>query len=264
MKKIRFITRADDAGSSTSANEAIKGVLKAGFIKNVSLMAVGSKIEDARELLRFKKKICFGLHSVINAEWDRVKWGPLTKIDPSAGLTDEQGFFLSDPKLFEETKPPVELILREYDAQLDKLTRLNFPVSYVDSHMIPEKNIPSLFEAMNDWIKQKGLINHFYYYTLPPGFEQVAEDPANLFPVLTALRDGQYFYLAHPALYTEEMRQTGNASVSGETVARARAGEAKLLSRLSLPLVMRFLGIRPIRYDQAEPKIIESLAELPI
>ena len=39
MKNIRFITRADDLGSSYSANQAIEQVIDAGFIKNVSIMA---------------------------------------------------------------------------------------------------------------------------------------------------------------------------------------------------------------------------------
>jgi predicted glycoside hydrolase/deacetylase ChbG (UPF0249 family) len=254
MKQVRFITRADDAGSSLSANEAIRRALKAGFIKNVSLMAMGGKIEDAAErLLRFKANMNFGMHGTLNAEWDRVKWGPLSKLDASSGLVDEQGYFLSNPEQFVTTKPQVAVILREYDAQLDRLTRLGFPVAYVDSHMFPEKYIPGMFEAMNEWIKGKGLINHIYFYNLPPGFKKIAADPKNMVSVLKAIPEGQYFYLAHPAVYSDEMLLTGNSSVSGEDVAKARNGEAQLLAKKSTPRFMRFLGITPIRYDQAAP-----------
>ncbi|GHU98013.1 hypothetical protein FACS189483_05430 [Spirochaetia bacterium] len=254
MKQIRFITRADDAGSSLSANEAIRRALKAGFIRNVSLMAVGNKIEDAAEKLpRYKANMNFGMHGVLNAEWDKVKWGPITKLDASSGLVDEQGYFLPDPEQFANTKPTMEIILREYDAQLDRLTRLGFPVAYVDSHMFPEKYIPGMFEAMNEWIKRKGLINHIYFYNLPPGFEKVVENPKNLVPMLKAIPEGQYFYVAHPAVYSEEMLLTGNSSVSGKDVARARNGEAQLLAKKTTPLFMRLIGITPIRYDQAVP-----------
>jgi hypothetical protein len=254
MKNLRFITRADDAGSSFSANEAIRRALQAGFIRNVSLMAVGSKIEDAAEkLLRYKKNMNFGMHGVLNAEWDKVKWGPLTKPDASSGLVDEQGYFLSNPDMFLKTKPEVEVILREYDAQLDRLTRLGFPVAYVDSHMFPEKRIPGMFEAMNEWIKRKGLINHIYFYNLPPGFEGAAKNPKDLIPLLRAIPEGQYFYLAHPAIYSDEMLLTGNSSFSGKDVAKARDGEARFLEKKSTLLFMRFLGIQPIRYDQAVP-----------
>jgi hypothetical protein len=264
MKDVRFITRSDDAGSSVSANEAIRKVIRAGFIKNVSLMAVGGKIEDAAErLLPLKKKICFGIHSVLNAEWDKVKWGPLSPMDSSGGLVDDRGYFLADPSLFEKTKPDIALILREYDAQLDKLTRLHFPITYVDSHMLPEKNIPGLMEAMNNWIETKGLVNHIYFYNLPPGFEKIAADPKKLVPVLRAIPEGQYFYISHPALYSEEMLLTGNSSGSGEAVARARSGEAALLSNPFLPLLMRFLSIRPIRYDEAVPGASLDLKNLP-
>lgn len=79
MKSIRFITRADDAGSSRSANRAIAQVVDGGFVRNVSLMACGPAIEDAAQLLAHRKDVCFGMHTTLNAEWDKVKWRPLLR-----------------------------------------------------------------------------------------------------------------------------------------------------------------------------------------
>jgi predicted glycoside hydrolase/deacetylase ChbG (UPF0249 family) len=73
MKNIRFITRADDLGGSYSANQAIEQVIDAGFIKNVSIMACGPAVEDAARRLAHRKDVCFGMHTTLNAEWDRVK-----------------------------------------------------------------------------------------------------------------------------------------------------------------------------------------------
>jgi hypothetical protein len=263
MKDVRFVARADDAGSNVSANEAFLKVIRGGFIKNVSLMAVGPQIEDAQRLLKFKGKVCFGMHAVLNAEWDRVKWGPLSGIGAESGLLDPQGYFLSHPSMFEKTKPPVEVILREYEAQLDKLTRLHFPVQYVDSHMLPEKYVPGLLEATSAWIKRKGLIDHAYFYTLPPGLEKIAQDPKQLIPVLKAVPEGQYFFAIHPALDSEEMRATGNAEFRGEDIARGRSGEAKMFSRKTTGWLLRSLGIRPIRYDEAVPGELLDPAMIP-
>lgn len=265
MKNIRFVTRADDAGSSRSANAAIAKCIRAGFIKNVSVMAPGAFVGEAAELFASDKRACFGMHATLNAEWDRVKWAPVSALPENGGLTDENGMFLPDPKLFAETRPGVELILKEYDAQLDKLTRAGFRISYVDSHMLPEMYIPGLDEATENWAKGKGLLHHMYYYNLPPGWQELAEDSSRLLHVLRSIPDGQYFFVAHPALYGEDMLLTGNAENAAEDIAGGRSGEAKMFGKRSTKWMMRLLGIRPLRYDEATPlkrTTVQQLTEM--
>jgi hypothetical protein len=36
-------------------------------------MACGPAIEEAAELLAHRKDVCFGMHTTLNAEWDKVK-----------------------------------------------------------------------------------------------------------------------------------------------------------------------------------------------
>lgn len=253
MKDVRFITRADDAGSSHSANRAIASVLRAGFIKNVSIMAPCEFVDEAAELFADKKGICFGMHTTLNAEWDRVKWGPVCAGLENSGLVDVKGMFLPDPKLFMQSTPSIDDILKELDAQLDKLAQAGFDIRYVDSHMLPEMWIPELEDAMDAWAERKGLLYHMYYYALPPGWERVTKEPKQLLPVLRELLSGQYFYLIHPAVYGKEMLLTGNSEISGEQVAKARDAEARMFSMKSMKWLMQLLSIRPIRYDEAKP-----------
>jgi hypothetical protein len=253
MKKVYFIARADDAGSSHSANVAIACAVKAGFIKNVSLMAPGGHISEAADLLAENNRVCFGMHGTLNAEWDKVKWRPVVDIGANSPLTDVNGFFIDQPRKFAQTKPPVELVMREYAAQLDKLTRLGFNISYIDSHMFPEGHIAGMDAAVADFAKTKGLIDHMYYYELPPGLIEAANSGGNLLKALKNIPSGQYFYVAHPAVYSQEMLLTGNSEYTGEQVAKGRAGEAKLLGTTGLPIFMRLLGIRALRYDEAAP-----------
>ncbi|MDR0400969.1 MAG: ChbG/HpnK family deacetylase [Treponema sp.] len=264
MGKVRFITRADDAGSSHSANRAIRAVLRAGFIKNVSVMAPGRFLEEAADLLAGRRDVCFGMHAVLNAEWDRVKWGPVSALGPDSGLVDGEGAFLADPRDFERTRPRVETVMGEYNAQLDKLCRAGFDIRYVDTHMLPERFIPGLDEALRDWAAAKGLLDHMYYYRLPPGFEALQGRPGKILEFLRTIPPGQYFFLAHPARYGPEMLQTGNSEHGGEEIARARDREARLLGNPFINIVMGALGIVSIRYDQAEKGPRLSLAELPI
>lgn len=215
MSKRQLILRADDAGSSTSANEAMVNVIKTGIVKNVSLMAVGPKIEEAASLLKDYDSVCFGVHLVLNSEWDKVKWGPLTTIDVSSGLVDGAGNFLADPKLFLETKPAISVIMAEYEAQYQRLLDLGFKISYADSHMFPENFIQGLQEAVDQWTAEKGLLNHADYYSVPPNVEKLINREMGPLEFLKSVPAGQYFYVIHPALDSAEMRQTGNVSISG-------------------------------------------------
>lgn len=246
MKNIQFISRADDLGSSHSANLAIEKVINTGFIKNVSVMACGPAVEVAASLLAHRTDICFGMHTTLNAEWDNVKWCPVLPLDKRSGLVDENGYFLANPALFTRTKPPVEVIMQEVTAQLERLHKLGFPIRYIDSHMFPEMYVEGLDEAMEEFAAKKGLLDHMYYYRLPPWGLGLGH-PEDM----TRLPDGQYFSVSHPSLDTEEMRMTGNASVSGAEVAASRARETALLSDKELCCRLRDAGIQGIRYDEA-------------
>ncbi len=251
MKNIRLIARADDAGSSHAANLAIAKAIKAGFIKNVSLMAPGGFIEEAACMFAGSKKMCFGLHGTLNAEWDKVKWKPVLPAEQCSGLVDNNGNFLADPSLFDTSKPSVETAIAELSAQLDKLTRLGFDVRYMDSHMFFEAHIPGLDEAMAAFAKSKGLLDHMYFYQIPPDFASMGKNIASF---LRKLPSGQYFYVAHPAIYGEEMLCTGNAQYSGAEVAQGRGAEAKLLGNpLLAPTARLAFGVQTLRYDEAEP-----------
>lgn len=247
----RIITRADDYASSRSANAAIARSVDAGFIKNVSIMAPGPYLAEAAQLLAHRKDICFGFHMTLNAEWDNVRWGPVAAKEQVPSLVDRAGYFYQDPILFRDHPPSLQEIIVECEAQLDKLTAAGFKISYVDSHMLPERSIPGLQEELDRWIEAKGLINHRDYYNFFPGG---VPDGADSFErVLGGLTEDQYFFLSHPALYSEEMVQCGNAQVDGEELARGRNEEASFLAREDLNEISERRGFRAIRYDEAVP-----------
>ena len=252
MSKVRFITRADDIGSSHSANLAAAKVAKAGFIRNFSLMAPGAFIEEAAQMFAARKDICLGMHTTLNAEWDKVKWKPILPLDSSSGLVDENGYFLADPSMFVDTKPSVETVMAEVNAQFEHLHKLGFDIKYIDSHMLSELHVEGMDEAIEEFAKQKGVLDHMYFYNLPPGFEEFAKNPSNPLRYLKSIPPGQYFLAIHPSLDTEEMRQTGNASTSGIDIAKGRANETKLFSGFLLKFLMGRAGCCGIRYDEAE------------
>jgi len=252
MKNVRIITRSDDAGSSHSANIAITRVIQAGFMKNVSLMAVGDYIEEAALLCAGAENICFGMHATLNAEWDHVKWSPLTRLTKACGLVDDDGFFLSHPNMFKDTKPSVDTVIGEYDMQLSRLKELGFKITYVDSHMFAEYHIDGMIDAMSEWAKKNDLLCHLNYLTATQNIH-MKYNQQDLLSAISSLQNGQYLVVSHPSLYTDEMLKTGNAEISGRETARTRNMETELFSDIPFIQSLYSMGIQTIRYDEASP-----------
>lgn len=251
MKRAQFITRADDIGSSHSANLAGAKVARAGIIKNYSLMAPGLYIKEAAVMLGGRTDVCFGMHTTLNAEWDRVKWRPILPLQQESGLVDEDGYFLPDPAVFADTKPSLGTVMAEVAAQLKHLRDLGFNIRYIDSHMFPELFIEGFDEAMRAFAHREGLIDHMYFYRFPEGMLEFVKHPKRPLVYFKHIPAGQYFLAAHPSLDTLEMRQTGNATYPGEAIARGRAAETKLYSSLATRALFALTGCEAIRYDEA-------------
>ncbi len=250
MKTI--ITRADDFASSHAANQGIAQATNQGFLKNISIMAVCEDyLEEAATLLAHRNDLCFGLHAVINSEWDNVRWGPLTD---AKSLLDFRNSFYQNPTSFLQFPPDLDEVMAEITAQYNCLKQAGFNISYAETHMLPERFIPGLQERMSCWIKQNNLLD-FNYFIKPclPNINDLATHPTCLQSLLESLPDGQYFYLSHPAIYGEEMLQTGNSFVSGELVAQTRATEYAFLNDPVILDTCRVCGVKPIRLDEAIP-----------
>lgn len=246
-----LITRADDFASSHAANEAIARAAGTGFVKNISVMAVCPFVEEAAALLAGRDDLCFGLHIALNSEWDDVRWGPLTE---APSLTDARGSFYQDPALFAGHPPCLDEVLAEVEAQYRRLTEAGFRLSYAESHMLPERFLPGMQQRVSAWIREKGLLDFsFYMENVLPHMDEVAAAPGLFGAVLSSLEDGQYLYVAHPALYGEEMLRTGNSMVSGELVARHRDADAAFMADPQTLETCRAAGFTPIRLDEAVP-----------
>jgi chitin disaccharide deacetylase len=258
--RITIITRADDCGSSHSANIGILQALEGGILKNISLMAPCDFIEEAASMLASRNEICFGLHTTLNAEWDHVKWGPVLQAQVPS-LVDENGMFLPTPKEFLQQKPDLDEIMLEIQAQLDKLKALGFRISYVDTHMAPEYEVPGLEERLSDWTKKEGLLYWNNYCSSIMNVMETEDLIENMVNRLKATTQGQYLYVAHPAVDSPEMRRTGNPYNSGDLIAKRRDIEMKLFTDSRILQTFRERNIIPIGYDKAV-KTTEKLPPL--
>ena len=247
-----LITRADDFGSSHSANQAIYEVSKKGIVKNVSVMACAPYLEEAAEMLASSKDVTFGMHSVINAEWDRVVWGPVAPKEKVKRLIDDRGVVYQVVLGLAAARPDLDEIITEYKYQLERLRKVGFPIAYIDSHMMPEGDIPGLAEKFDRWVEEEGLINHRYYNRMLPDSGKFSHDRA-LFEKEIRKMEGQYKLVLHPAKTSDEMKMTGNHNYSGEFIAWEREDDYEFYND---PTVLSFLqeqGVKLLSYKDAEP-----------
>ncbi|KIL42483.1 hypothetical protein SD70_00880 [Gordoniibacillus kamchatkensis] len=255
-QEIKLITRADDLGSTHSTNLAIEKAIANGFIKNVSVMAVGLFVEEAAEMFAKRNDICFGLHAAINSEWDQLKWGPVSDPSKVPSLVTDNGWFYPRTLDFYFHPPVIVEIMLEMQAQLDKLLHLGFNIRYVDFHMAPGRYVPSLGEAMREWAAKNSLINIGVYGTMAcfyrpfPLYDEISMLPGAFESVLKKLPAGQYIYVGHPALDTEETR------LCGEYNAYRRNKDTEFVSSPETMRLCEKYHVTPIRIDQAEAPIV--------
>ena len=246
---VKLVTRADDAGSCSSANQAILQAVEAGTIKNVSFMAVGPAIEAAAQLLAHRAEICCGFHVTLNAEWHEIKWKSLTE---ASSLVDVNGKFLPFPHntkaawgaggVTDEIAAQVE---RELEAQLAKLRGLGIPIAYLDEHMgvswIGLREIFSKFCRKHDLLDVHdvtGLLNGNGEPTLEQLKTRLEQAP------------NPCVWVTHPGMDAPDMRRFYlSGEVPGE-VARERDAERCLLLNPQLPELLHKMSVEVCRYDE--------------
>lgn len=254
---ISMISRADDFGSAPSANAAIlKGLESGCWIRNVSCMAPGLYLEqDAAQLVRYKDRVDFGLHFTVNSEWDAIKWNPCAPQEQISTLLDETGNFYPSSVGLQAAKPSIDELILELDAQLEKITALGIPVSYVDGHMFPDRYIPGLDEAMHQWCDKKGLLcanPAFSLWKGSPSFaDTLPEFLANTYAWLRTLpADSQPLYIMHPANLTPETMLFANSEFPSGVIAHERELEAASVISPKWQQWQEELDIQLIRFSQ--------------
>lgn len=225
-----------------------------GILKNVSVMTTCDAVSDAADRLKDLDHVCFGLHATVNAEWSRVRWGPvLGEAVPSLVRADGT-FPMSVNELADGNPDPVEA-LEELKAQLDRGRRLGFDFRYADQHMGFGRAIPGFDELFGDWCRREGLLDfRAFNRRLPRPSEVATGDPADcLVADLASADPGQYVLVGHPAYDTEEMRQIGNEKVDGTAEAKSRDWQRRWFTDRRVLDYCEANQVRAIRYDEAEP-----------
>jgi len=269
-----LILRADDMGSSHSANAAIIKCFNEGIVTSVEVMAVTPWFPEAVRLLEENPTLDAGLHLVITSEWDNIKWRTLTNC-PS--LTDKNGYFLpmmwpnpNYPGLsINEQKWNIREIELEFRAQIE-LALKNIPqLSHISGHMGATDFDKSVEELTNQLAEEYNLAHicgdkEMGYGLISKGYNNPhntdAEKETAFINLINTLEAGKtYVFLDHPAFDDSEMQAVHH--IGYENVATDRQGVTDLFTNQKIKTLIQEKGIQLITYNDATKVLPRSSPE---
>jgi len=259
----RLIVRADDMGYSHAGNEAILKSYKEGIATSVEVIVPSPWFPEAVKFLNEHPDIDIGIHLALTAEWDNVKWRPLTDC-PS--LRDPDGYFF--PKVFPNKDYPgrsiaendwkLEDVEKEVRAQIE-LAKKKLPhISHVSTHM-GFSSLDGKVRALLDHLcKEYGLIfdttgADVKRATYAGPKKNSEEKIASFIMMLDKLEPGKtYLFVDHPGLDTPEVRAIHH--IGYEDVATDRQGVTDTMTSPKVKAAIKAKGIKLIGYQDLKQK----------
>jgi hypothetical protein len=144
----------------------------------------------------------------------------------------------------------------EVQAQLDKLRRIGFKISYLDFHMAPGHFIHGSHQVIENLCDRNGIINNGIYgtkggyYAPLPLFDEISEVDWAFEHVLKYAPSGQYVYVSHPSFDTEESRSCGLYN------AYKRKADLEFATSVKTLRLCKQYRVKTLRYDEAEPMLV--------
>jgi predicted glycoside hydrolase/deacetylase ChbG (UPF0249 family) len=127
----RLLVTSDDFGMCHAVNVGTVRAMRHGIVRSTNFLVPCPWFSEALALAR-EHGLLVGVHLCVTCDWDRLKWGPLTRC---SSLADEQGHFFQtfEPLLAQASDSE---ILAELLAQVGRVRALGFEPSHLDSHMV--------------------------------------------------------------------------------------------------------------------------------
>lgn len=172
------IVNCDDLGASHAVNAGVYESLRAGLATSATIMVPAPWSREAASRYRGED---VGVHLTLNAEYDRYRWGPITR---APSLLDGDGGF---PRTLEDLWDHADLdeCRRELRAQIERAILWGFDVSHLDSHMGSMQQRPEFFDVYLDLALE---------FSLPVRLSSATTEKAIGFPFRAlAAEEGVYF-----------------------------------------------------------------------
>ena len=247
---IRLVTRADDIGCAISANKAAYDATTQGILRNYSLLACAHELEDAAQRLLGLEGVNFGLHASVTSECDQPRWQPVAPAEQVPALCSPDGAMYQNVQDVHDAKAPAEQVLTEIKAQLARLRKVGFKVSYMDTHM-GFAWLEGVDDALRELAQKEGLVYRPKVDRAPKvGWDEM-DCAGSMVKMLKALPDdGTFLIVGHPMYDDAETRSFGRSEESGEHIALTRNGQREMFMRPDVVAVAREREIQPTCYDE--------------
>lgn len=238
--EIRLIVRADDIGSSHTANLACIDACKNGIARSIEVMVPCPWFKEAAKMLRDNPGFDVGVHLTLTSEWEFYKWGPITG---SPSLADAWGNFFPRTSRSKDAESndgflqagwKIDEVERELRAQIELALKEIPNVTHLTCHMGTPSATPELRAVVEKLSKEYKLPWQLPGAGRTPrwgGSEMTAQQREDrLVEILEGLEPGLYLLVEHPGYDTEEMRAIGhegyrNVASHRDAVTRAFTSE---------------------------------------
>jgi len=257
--EIRLIVRADDIGSSHAANVGCIRSYRQGIARSVEVMVPCPWFNEAVKMLKENPGLDVGVHLTLTAEWEMVKWGPITH---APSLADRQGNFFpmtSQRKDFPpntgfvNAEPKLPEVEKELRAQIELAVERIPQVSHLSCHMGTATATPELRALVERLSAEYKLPVRVEGAKRAGGFGGSKTTPEEkidtLVKILEDLQPGLWVFVEHPGMDTPEMRAIGHRGY--EHVAADRDGVTKAFTSEAVKRVIARRGIKLISYADA-------------
>lgn len=137
---IHLVVLSDDFGMCEAVNEGIAEAFNKGLLTDANMMAPCPAFPQAAKLAK-THGISVGMHATYTAEWDTLRWGPLTKMK---SIVQPDGTFHTTVAAAWKNADDKEAEA-EFEAQWNRITSEGLKVTHVCEHMGAEKQLARIF-----------------------------------------------------------------------------------------------------------------------
>jgi len=127
-----LIIHEDDLGNSHGANMAFVELWDMGLATSGSVMVPCPWFPEIARIGRERPEMDLGVHLTLTAEFDAVRWRPLTGVKDN-GLCDGDGYFWH--RVADARKADPVAVEAELRAQIETAYAAGIDVTHLDSHM---------------------------------------------------------------------------------------------------------------------------------
>ncbi len=256
MSEIQLLVRADDIGMAHSVNEACLHVFRKGICQSVELMAPCPWFPEAITMLAECPDLDVGIHLTLTSEWDRMKWGPLTR---APSLVDSSGYFCrtfrsrsDDHDAFCDLHWQLDEVETELRAQIDRIIDCVPRASHLTGHMGVAAADERIGDLVADLEREYGLqtgvgaFERFRGYGDNSHSLSAEQKTRALCRSLRDVAPGRWLFVDHPAFDTPETRVLGHAGYA--EVAADRQGVTQSWTDPEVRAIIAERGIQLVSY----------------